>query len=65
MRKVFGMTNGRFLQIHVTGPLDNPTMVREALPALNETLEQLFPESVSNPQIANRPETLNSTNSKR
>lgn len=33
-----------FLLIEVTGPLDNPSVQRQAFPRLNETLQQLFPE---------------------
>lgn len=64
MRELFGMTNGRFLQIHVTGPIDNPTMVREVLPGLNETLEQLFPESTQPADLARQPDPTNGTRRK-
>ncbi len=42
---ILGLASRQILQIHVDGTLDNPNPpVREVLPALNETLRQLFPE---------------------
>ena len=34
----------KFMEIHVTGPVDNPKTTRQAFPGLNDTLQQLFPE---------------------
>jgi hypothetical protein len=44
MRPLVGEASRQFLRIHVTGTPDNLHMRREVLPALNETLKQLFPE---------------------
>ena len=44
IRPVLGIASNRFLQIHVEGPINDPTMTREVLPGLNDTLRQLFPE---------------------
>ena len=40
-----GEASRRFLQIHVTGTLDEPRLSRKVLPMLNETLQHLFPDT--------------------
>jgi hypothetical protein len=44
MRPLVGEASRQFLRIHITGTPDDLRMRREVLPALNETLQQLFPE---------------------
>jgi len=41
---VLGEASRQILVVRVAGTLDNPQTTREAFPALNETLQQLFPE---------------------
>jgi hypothetical protein len=45
IRPLLGMASKRFLLVHVNGSVNNPTMSREVLPGLNDTLRQLFPET--------------------
>jgi hypothetical protein len=44
VRPFLGEASRQFLLIHVDGTLNNPRTTQEVLPALNETLQQLFPE---------------------
>jgi len=44
LRPVLGEASRQLLLIRVAGTLDNPRTSRDALPLLNETLQQLFPE---------------------
>lgn len=44
VRAMLQQASQQILLIHVNGTLDDPRMTREALPALKETLDQLFPE---------------------
>ena len=66
IRPLLGMASKRFLLVHVNGDANNPTMTREVLPGLNDTLQQLFPEIESpadesdNVQIATSRETSTS-----
>lgn len=45
VRPLLGMASRRFLMVKVRGPMDQPTMTREVLPGLNDTLQELFPEA--------------------
>jgi hypothetical protein len=47
LRPLLGMASRRFMLVHVDGNMNNPNMTREVLPGLNDTLRQLFPETVS------------------
>ena len=47
IRPLLGMASRRFMMVHVAGNANNPTMSREVLPDLNDTLRQLFPEADS------------------
>jgi len=49
VRPWLGQASQQFLQIKVTGPLDELRWTREVLPGLNETLQQLFPEQIRTP----------------
>jgi hypothetical protein len=44
VRAMLQQASQQILLIHVSGTLDEPQMTREALPALKETLDQIFPE---------------------
>jgi hypothetical protein len=49
VRAMLQQVSKEMLLIHVTGTLDQPILQRRPLPALRETLDQIFPE------LANRP----------
>ena len=44
VRPLLGQASQQFLQIQVTGSIDDAEYYRRVLPGLNETLQQLFPE---------------------
>lgn len=46
IRPLLGHASRQFLEIHVTGPLDDPQVQHEILPGVTETLQQLFPEEI-------------------
>lgn len=45
VRPLLGLASQRFLLIKVGGTLDHPSLSREILPGLNETMQRLFPEA--------------------
>jgi hypothetical protein len=47
IQPMLGEASRQLLVIRVWGTLDNPQVRRQALPGLNETLHQLFPEEVA------------------
>jgi hypothetical protein len=52
LRPFLGLASQRFLLVRVEGTLDQPVTSREILPAINDTLEQMFPELSTQPQVA-------------
>ena len=50
IRPVLGEASRQFMLIHVGGSLDDPQMKRQPFPALNETIQQIFPEAVRRPE---------------
>ncbi len=45
VRPAMGLASRQLMLIHVAGTLDQPELERKAFPGLNDTLQQIFPES--------------------
>ena len=44
VRSLLGMASSRFMQVHVSGTMDDPKITQKILPGIDQTLQQLFPE---------------------
>jgi len=50
VRPVLGEASRQFMLINVSGPYGDPEMNRQPFPALNETIQQMFPEATRRPE---------------